>query len=305
MDDSTGRVKRPRKAQTTSDDQTDQRVLEIREEIVETRNDMSETIDAIQERLSPAHLAAQAKDTVRNAATEKVQQMANSAGDAMEQVFGRSFVDTIRENPIPAAMVGIGAAWLIRNSRAAHQGYGYDGGYGRGGGYRVGSRQWDVDRAYGDRYGVVGTRGTIGAAERESIGDQARDTFDNLSDRAQSAAADVSDATRRVAYRARLQTRDVLQNNPLALGAAALLIGAVVGMSVPETEMENHLMGEARDSVVDRARNLASTATERVSDAASGLVGTALRGGSPSDAPSGSSGGETAGQSQPQAKPTF
>ena len=59
-----------------------------------------------------------------------------------------------------------------------------------------------------------------------------------------------------------------MENTPLVLGAAAALIGAVVGMSVPGTEAENQLMGDARDAVVDRAREMASTAADRVSDAA-------------------------------------
>jgi hypothetical protein len=61
---------------------------------------------------------------------------------------------------------------------------------------------------------------------------------------------------------------DVLRNNPLALGAAAALVGAVVGMSVPATDTENELMGDARNSVVERARGLASDAADRVSEVA-------------------------------------
>jgi hypothetical protein len=38
-------------------------------------------------------------------------------------------------------------------------------------------------------------------------------------------------------------------------------------MSVPSTETENQLMGEARDAVVDRAQNLASDAASQVSEA--------------------------------------
>jgi hypothetical protein len=65
---------------------------------------------------------------------------------------------------------------------------------------------------------------------------------------------------------AQLKFNDVLRDNPLMLGAAAALIGAAVGMSVPATETENQLMGEARDAVVDRAQNLASDAASQVSE---------------------------------------
>ena len=76
-------------------------------------------------------------------------------------------------------------------------------------------------------------------------------------------------------YRARQTTRRaqssfdrVLRENPLALGAAATLIGAAIGMTLPATEAENELMGDARDTVVDRARGMASDAAERVQNAA-------------------------------------
>ena len=47
---------------------------EIREEIEQTRDEMSVTIDAIQEKLDPHRLVAEAKETVREEADQRVQQ---------------------------------------------------------------------------------------------------------------------------------------------------------------------------------------------------------------------------------------
>ena len=44
------------------------RTREIRAEIEQTREDMSETVNAIQERLRPGNIAANAADSVRHAA---------------------------------------------------------------------------------------------------------------------------------------------------------------------------------------------------------------------------------------------
>lgn len=52
------------------------------------------------------------------------------------------------------------------------------------------------------------------------------------------------------ARKAQNQMRRMLRENPLMVGAAAIVVGAAVGMALPETERENELMGEARDSVV-------------------------------------------------------
>lgn len=257
MDDSSGRVTRQRRTapsgmtepitdQTLPGD-TDRRALELRAEIAATRGEMAETIEAIQERLSPAHLAAQASETVRNAATEKVKQMANTAGDAMDSVLGSTFMDTVRANPVPAAMIGLGAVWLFAKRRPEASPYDHNRGSQRPTGYP--SREHE--------YGAVGTRGTFGSVSSAGIADQAVGMVE-----------DARDVTRRTTQRAQLQFDDVLRNNPLALSAAAAVIGAVVGLSAPRTETENHFMGDARDSVVDQAYGLANDAADRVKDVA-------------------------------------
>src|SRR5204863_2264016 len=76
MDDATGRVGRKRKTtgatggtvaatgnetgDPTLPEETDARAREIREEIAQTREDMSETLDAIQDRLKPSTIVANA-----------------------------------------------------------------------------------------------------------------------------------------------------------------------------------------------------------------------------------------------------
>jgi hypothetical protein len=244
------------------------RARELREEITETRTEISETIEAIQERLQPSNLVAQARDSVRNAASEKVHQMANTAGDAADRVMGSSFMETVKANPIPTAMIGIGAAWMLYNRRAGEDRYRYYRGepyrsYGRSGRY---SAYGEGDRPYEGTYGAVGTRGIN--ENTESVASRAKDYASDVTDRAQQFTGDVRETARRTSRRAQSTFEDTLRNYPLALGAAAALVGAVVGMSMPATETENQLMGDARDSVVDRARNLAGDAAERVGEAA-------------------------------------
>ena len=49
----------------------------------------------------------------------------------------------------------------------------------------------------------------------------------------------------------------LLEHNPLGVGLVALIIGAVVGLLLPETERENQLMGATRDQFVDKAHDAA------------------------------------------------
>jgi len=64
----------------------------------------------------------------------------------------------------------------------------------------------------------------------------------------------------------------MLRDYPLAVGIAAAILGASLGMVVPETERENELMGETRDRALQRAKDAASGAVDRAKDAAADAV---------------------------------
>jgi len=88
----------------------------IRAEIEQTRNSMSATIDAIQERLNPENLLEQAKDTVREATVGRVEQMVNDASSAAKDT-GTNLVDMVKQNPVPAALLGLGLAWFLTRDK--------------------------------------------------------------------------------------------------------------------------------------------------------------------------------------------
>src|SRR5687767_12185851 len=70
-----GRVPpRPRPVDTAEDDSPEVRTHELRAEIEHTREGMSETVNAIQERLRPGAIAARTADTVKQAAVETVRE---------------------------------------------------------------------------------------------------------------------------------------------------------------------------------------------------------------------------------------
>ena len=80
-------------------------------QIEETRGDLSETIDEIGRRLEPGNVAREAGETVRTAATRKVDDMTTGIQDTWTDVRrgdASGIVDTIKSNPIPAAMVALG-----------------------------------------------------------------------------------------------------------------------------------------------------------------------------------------------------
>jgi len=87
----------------------------IKADIEQTRSEMSQKINQIQDRLDPTRLKEQAQETVRSAVSDSTDALVNfvrgNAGD-----FGYTVVDTIKQNPVPAALVGIGLGWMIFKS---------------------------------------------------------------------------------------------------------------------------------------------------------------------------------------------
>lgn len=281
---------------------------EIRADIEATRADLSDTVDAIQAKLSPSNvqdtteqitqqvkdaaqeITEQAAEKLKRAALEvteqatervkatvteireqikgdihdatigRVEQMANNLREGTRGA-GASLVNTIKENPIPAALVGFGLAWLI---------------FGKSNGSS--SSSWRDDRSYYEdredwRYGYDDER-----RGRSGLGERAGTMASDISHKASDVAGSVSDAADTVKERAgdfvnqaqervgmagqqlRGQTHQVMdksqtlmQDNPLMAGVVALALGAAVGLMLPVSERENQLMGEARDKFMDRA----------------------------------------------------
>ena len=134
MDDTPGRVRQDpdvvtgRLAETTAGDavgdggDVNERTREIRDEIEETRVEMAETIDAIQEKLKPRNIVASATDRVKSAATERVREMADTASQTAQQAMDYTR-DRVQQNPVPLALLGIGAAWLIARQASSNDSY--------------------------------------------------------------------------------------------------------------------------------------------------------------------------------------
>jgi gas vesicle protein len=240
----------------------------IRAEIRETRERMGDTIEEIGERLNPERLKEQVKDGIRDATTGRVKTMAQNAADRVNEAR-QSITNTIRENPIPAAMVGVGLGWLIWGGRQ-------QGASGSGSRYAARARRGLSDVSLGGS--AEGTEfsgpyaepsAAFAASERGGgIGESVKETAGELADRAQNVAGTVAEQTRTQSRRVQEQFFE----NPLAIGTATLALGLAAGLAVPATRKEAELVGDARDKLVDRVRNVARETSEKVQQVAERVV---------------------------------
>lgn len=277
----------------------------IRAEIVETRERMSDTLDEIGERLNPHVIREQVtervKDGIRDATIGRMEHMARSAADRVSDTRS-SMADTIRDNPIPAAMVAVGLGWLMWNGRSDRQqgsrglaagrsayggpyaaGYAYGGsnpytGVGEyAGGYAGAYGSSESERGAMERARERAGEATDSVKERaHELADRAHDVAGTVAERTHDLAGTVADRTRRGAGR----VEDGFYANPLALGAVAAAVGLAAGLAAPATDREVQLMGGAHDRLVDtvkdRVQDLAQKA-ETVVDRTANEAKTAAR----------------------------
>ncbi len=234
-------------------DPTRAEIERTRAEIERTRADMSETVDAIQDRLSPENLKEQAKDRVKEATVGRAQEA------------GSGIMTTIRANPLPAALTGIGLTWLFASARSQSSGRSR---YYRGRTYDA----YDYDYPPRYDYDSTTTSGPSSAGEvlgrtRDKVGEtasRAQDRTGQVASQAQDRASNVSDQVQYQTRRANDQLQRMLRQNPLTVGALAVGVGAAVGLALPQTSREHEVMGEARDTLVEKAQEKAGEAQEKV-----------------------------------------
>lgn len=255
----------------------------IRQRIGETRSDLSETIDAIQERLSISNISEQvseqvnnalvsAKDTVYDATLGKVVTFMKEARDGIRQTSaGR----TVMNNPIPFALIGAGAAMLVysnwgKSSRKNPAGYRvkpYLTSEGREG--RSESMAGTLSSAAGSitdtASSVAGTISDKASSAVESISNTASSAVETASSAASSTIEGAKEVVSRAyekagefGHTAQEQYEHYVEERPLAVAAAAAAVGVAIGLAIPSTRYEGELMGETRDNLLDKAGETAN-----------------------------------------------
>jgi gas vesicle protein len=215
-------------------------VAAIRADIQRTRARMSDTVEDIGERLNPDRLRAQLKGNLHDATIGKAENMARVAVDRVDETR-HSIMDSIRDNPIPAAMVGVGLGWMFINGRRHRHDYeprlgrpyAYPGrpGYYDDAGYSEFQGYGSFERSH---YGPDRpSRPRFDEERDESLAHQAQDRVTGLAHDARDVATDLAHDARNVAsdlaHDARETVSEVAHDARDAIGHTASRARAVAG----------------------------------------------------------------------------
>ena len=223
-------------------------VAGIRADIEETRLEMGGTLNELGNRLEPSHLVEQAKENVREATIGRVEETAKGVSDMV--------MDTIKRNPIPAALAAAGLAMLWKNRSDQPQGQPKTTAYGTGYGYQsrpASMYDSDTGQSAGSKVGDAAS----------SVGQNVGGAVGAVAGSAQQATGEVIDRAGQTAQQVGWKLDSFMQASPLAMGAIAVGAGAVIGSLVPETPKEREVLGDASRQVTSAVRDTVDHATTK------------------------------------------
>jgi hypothetical protein len=188
--------------------------------------------------------------------------MSNNENNARGEDFVKSLGKAVRENPLPSALIGMGLVWLFTAAKTPSKS-GVDAAM--GGATELGARLGEGARNL--NASVTGALVTAGNSVRDGGAVMAQKTSDGLS--SLSGAFD-----NQFFSTARSNMSDLLQRQPLVLGAIGLAIGAGVAASLRTTETEVEIFGEASTELQGKARDFGVQQTRRATEVLDGVATT-------------------------------
>jgi hypothetical protein len=171
--------------------------------------------------------------------------------------------DAVKQNPVSAALIGMGVVWLFANRARSSE--------------RVAPMRGVADAAPDVWKGAASQSSSEGVQSGISsmssvVRDGATSASNAVGESGSRIAAAVADGARgipelvRTFSEARTNVSDLLRRQPLALGAIGLAIGAAVASSLPTTEAEREYLGETSGVVKEKTSKIAGEKAEQATE---------------------------------------
>lgn len=263
---------------------------EIEHEIRQARARLDDTLHQIEEKFSPEQLMNKTYDYLRHGGSERI---------------ATGLSRTIKENPLPVLVTGIGLGWLILAQRHTHQSASQEALPRRGGypGATLPQASMDDGRTTASGAGTttlghdpaaMGATPQHGAgshSDSEGMTDKAKHMIDEVRERAGHLGDEVKERSQHLGDRLRdgashfderrhaamdttshrmhdagSQATHFVEEHPLVVGALGLALGAVLGGVFSSTRVENRHLGEMRDRAIHRAEEMGEEQLNRAKE---------------------------------------
>lgn len=234
-------------------------------------------------------LGVQTKAAIRDATIGKVERMANSTSETSKRT-GSTVMQTIKQNPGPAALTALGASWLFLNGRSSATHSATSQSSPTSTGSTMSGMGDSVQSGVGQAQDAASNAAQhvqdgVGAAT-DQVAQTATDVAGGVVQGAEAVGSGVAHGATSVASGVQNtvtsagsqakqmpgRLRHMVEENPVRLGIVAAALGSVAALAVPETRRENQMLGEARDTMVGHAQSAAQSTLNQVQQVA-GEVG--------------------------------
>lgn len=210
--------------------QKDPEVLE--REIDQQRNEIGNIVHALESKLSPGELIDTALGYVKGGGGE----------------FFNNLGNTVKANPVPTLLTSVGLIWLMagQNRRPPAPSY---------------SSSVSTGPSVTDKLSATTAslkqQGAGMKDKASQMGAEISHTLGNAKARATDSSRHAADTLRHQADRARGGFSQLLHEQPLAVGAMGIALGALIAAAIPPTRREDEMLGKASDEMTGKLRQKA------------------------------------------------
>lgn len=218
---------------------------QLEREIDQKRADIGNIVHALENKLSPGELIDTALGYLKGGGGE----------------FFSNLSNTVKANPVPTVLTSIGLIWMMAGQNRQPHSNVTTTGY-------AGSTS-STGPSMGEKLSAK-TQGLkqqgAGMKEKASqMSNSVSESLGNARTRASDSTRQASQKLRGGADRARGGFNQLLQEQPLALGAIGIALGALMAAAVPPTRREDEMLGEHSDRLTGQLRSKAEEGYQRVS----------------------------------------
>lgn len=200
----------------------------LEREIDQQRAEIGNIVHALESKLSPGQMIDTALGYAKGGGGE----------------FLHNLSDTLKANPVPTLLTSVGLVWLMAGQNRRPD-------------YSATSTGPSVTDKLAAKASSLKQQGSGVKDRAGQLGHSVSSTLGDASSRVRDSSRHAADSLRQGADRARGGFAQMLEEQPLAVGAIGIALGAMLAAAMPPTRREDELMGQASDQLTGKLRNKA------------------------------------------------